>query len=114
MYGIDFVQTKPIQCQAAVWDPTDEVQRATVLAWLDGLGFNFAVHPAGPLVVGNSQVAYPGDHLVVDLEFGPTIAVFTCEEYQNRFDFVSSAYDPHQSFLAGFEDLLDFLLAPLS
>lgn len=105
MTGIDFVETKPVQCQSAVWDPSDEVQRGTVLGWLFGLGIETAVHPAGPLIVGNAQVAMPGNHVVLDTEFG-TVGVFTCEEYSRQFQNPTSAYDPEQPALPGFADVL--------
>ena len=121
--AIHVVTTKPAEVQAAVWDPTDPVQRALVLAWLqDSFGEDGQVewdfHSDGSIHViavstGYEVLVGPGQAIIFDPETG---ALFGASEdaFREAFDYSHVLIDPdqyvtqpHPSFIAGIDPASD-------
>ena len=100
--AIHVVTTKPLDVQAAVWDPTDPVQRALVLAWLqDSLGedeVNWNFHPSGAIHIdayGQGLLALPGEAIVFNPASG-SLTAFAREDFEQVFDYSHTLIDPAQ------------------
>jgi len=109
--GIDFVETKPLQCQAAVWDPEDARQRGTVLGWLLGHNVPYSVHPNGTLILfpQDPEMGHPvyfGEYVVISPETGD-IGVYDLEVYEANFQNAETAYDPNQPSIFSLPEFLE-------
>lgn len=100
--AIHAVTTKPFEVQAAVWTPTDPINRALVLAWLqDSLGedeVTWAHHPSGVIYIeayGQDLAVMPGEAIVFNPATG-SLTAFSRDVFEATFDYSHTLIDPDQ------------------